>query len=347
MKNKFLLGLQKYNVFEFDEDEIIKLKVFYNHNLYVNEQYKRGKKRIKLYFIIKENNKYIRRVESVGINGDETKEEKDIISNKLIDSIKNKYGENLIIDNLELTSSELNKLTDKELDIFRYITKVINFDDLLLPIDPYYLGLWLGDGTSRVYGEITIGRQDQNVLLPYLRDLAEKLNLTIKEKKCHKDYPERFNMSNGNKGNNILNNTFKLLNLINNKHIPKIYLESSIEDRKALLAGIIDSDGATGTTYGRIDNGIKNYCWDLTLKLENLIDNVETLCKSLGMFTYRTEVKKRAVKKDGNHSEYKTYYRIKITPYNNYDIPLKIERKKICDDILDRNFLPFIKTLKN
>jgi len=78
-----------------------------------------------------------------------------------------------------------------------------------------------------------------------LRDLADKLNLNIKEKtKSDKDYPECFNMS-GNSGDNILNNTFKLENLINNKHIPKIYLESSIENRKALLAGIIDSDDGT------------------------------------------------------------------------------------------------------
>ena len=83
-----------------------------------------------------------------------------------------------------------------------------------------------------------------------------------------------------------------------------------------------------GTSYNRIKKGVKNYCWDLTLKLKNLIDDIEILCKSLGMFTYKTEVKKRAVKNDGNHSEYKTYYRIKITPYNNYDIPLKLERKK-------------------
>jgi len=73
-----------------------------------------------------------------------------------------------------------------------------------------------------------------------LRDLADKLNLNIKEKtKSDKDYPECFNMS-GNSGDNILNNTFKLENLINNKHI-----ESSIENRKALLAGIIDSDDGT------------------------------------------------------------------------------------------------------
>lgn len=132
MKNEFLLGLHKYNKFEFDEDEIIKLKVFYNHNLNVYEIFKNNTKQLRLYFIIKENSKYKKITQAIKLEGNETQEEKDIISNKLIDSIKNKYGENLIINNLELTSNELNKFTQKELDIFRYIPKVINFDDLFL-----------------------------------------------------------------------------------------------------------------------------------------------------------------------------------------------------------------------
>ena len=54
--NKFHIGLTKNteNIYEFSNDEIINLKVFYNHNLYINEQIKNKKKRIKVYFIINE-----------------------------------------------------------------------------------------------------------------------------------------------------------------------------------------------------------------------------------------------------------------------------------------------------
>ena len=40
--NKFHIGLTKNteNIYEFSNDEIINLKVFYNHNLYINEQIK-------------------------------------------------------------------------------------------------------------------------------------------------------------------------------------------------------------------------------------------------------------------------------------------------------------------
>ena len=211
----------------------------------------------------------------------------------------------------------------------------------------YYIGYWLGDGTTSIYGEVTIGLEDQKNMLPYLRYLAEKLNLTIKEKikkSLGHTKPTTFNMS-GNNGDNILNKTFKLLNLINNKHIPKVYLESSIENRKAILAGLIDSDG-TGSC--KKEKGHQNYQWDITLKLKNLVDDIEILCKSLGMLVYRTERKCRAVNKNGikgNNSEYDTYYRIRITPINNSDIPLKLERKKVCLNVEDRNYLPFIKQL--
>ena len=48
-KNKFLIGLTKKttNVYEFDKDELITLQVFYDHNLYINEQYKNKKKELK------------------------------------------------------------------------------------------------------------------------------------------------------------------------------------------------------------------------------------------------------------------------------------------------------------
>lgn len=132
-------------------------------------------------------------------------------------------------------------------------------------------------------------------------------------------------MSNGKNNFNILQETFKDLNLINNKHIPNIYLKSSIENRKALLAGIIDGDG---TASCKKDLGHKNQRWDIMLKLENLIDNIKVLCESLGMFAYKSIKKSRAKFKDGTYSEHKNYYRLYITTYNNEDITLKLERKK-------------------
>ncbi len=127
---------------------------------------------------------------------------------------------------------------------------------------------------------------------------------------------------------NPLNYWFRKLNLINNKHIPDIYLKSSINDRKKLLAGIIDSDGTSG---GKNRN---NIAWYIIQKNIKIIDGIEKLAKSLGMFTIRNEKQCRAKKKDGSYSDYITCYGITIKPYNNWNIPILLERKIInkCSD---------------
>ena len=56
------------------------------------------------------------------------------------------------------------------------------FSTKSLPIDPYYLGFWLGDGTSANPCELTIGKQDQPRVVPYLRDLARGMDLRLNER---------------------------------------------------------------------------------------------------------------------------------------------------------------------
>ena len=106
----------------------------------------------------------------------------------------------------------------------------------------------------------------------------------------------------------------------------EIYLKSSIDDRRKLLAGIIDSDGTSG---GKTRT---NRYWDIIQKNKIIIDNIECLAKSLGMFIRRTEKICRAKKKDGTYSKDILCHRITITPYNNWDLPLLLERKKIAHE---------------
>lgn len=118
---------------------------------------------------------------------------------------------------------------------------------------------------------------------------------------------------------------FHKLNLINNKHIPEIYFTAPLEVRKQLLAGLIDSDGGK-------DNPDSN-CWSFSQSLEHkrIIDDVERLAQSLGMFVRRTG-------RDGSNYSYKgkkspkPSIRLTITPYNNFDIPLIYKRKRLTRD---------------
>ena len=116
---------------------------------------------------------------------------------------------------------------------------------------------------------------------------------------------------------------FRKLNLIENKHIPDIYLKSSINDRKKLLAGIIDSDGTSG------GKSKFNNCWHITQKNKKIIDGIKILAESLGMFCNERTKKGRAKLKDGSYSKYREYHRITIIPYNNWDVPVLLKRKEI------------------
>ena len=110
--------------------------------------------------------------------------------------------------------------------------KPLNIKKSNLPLDPYILGVWLGDG-SKDCGIIT-----QSTNSPLWEEIKSR-GYEIGENLNHN--PERkgveirtiFNIR------GILNS----LGVLNNKHIPESYLLSSYEDRLDLLRGLMDTDG--------------------------------------------------------------------------------------------------------
>lgn len=122
----------------------------------------------------------------------------------------------------------------------------IEFSKQELPLDPYWMGLWLGDGTSRVPA-ITIGNKDPEIF-DWLQKWAEDNNLFIRKEKWKNKGCETWNFTSvqGKKHvptDNPAKTALRNLNLLQNKHIPDIYMKNSSENRLALLAGLIDSDG--------------------------------------------------------------------------------------------------------
>ena len=106
--------------------------------------------------------------------------------------------------------------------------KPLNLENKNLPIDPYVLGCWLGDG-SKQCGAIT--NETNNVLVEIQRR-GYSLGDDISAENRTSTYT-------------ILGIYGKLkeLNLINNKHIPNIYQRASYEQRLDLLRGLMDTDG--------------------------------------------------------------------------------------------------------
>lgn len=184
---------------------------------------------------------------------------------------------------------------------YRYrlpLTKEVDFTKKELPIDPYYLGLWLGDGSKN---DTVITTADSEII-EYLNSYAKELELEVY--KISK-YGYRIKT---NKSINILRNKLKELNVFNNKHIPEIYKYSSIEQRLELLRGLMDSDGSI------YNNGHSEFA----NKDINLIKEVKYLLDSLGI---RNSYKERIT--TCNNKEFNSY-RISI----NTNLPIfKLSRK--------------------
>jgi len=194
-----------------------------------------------------------------------------------------------------------------------------------IKVDPYFLGLWLGDGTS-VNTNITTA---DNEIINYLKEFAISNNLIYKKIKNDK-YGHAVNGNSkisGIKKCNPLRTAMGSYGLLGNKHIPEDYLNNSKEVRFALLAGLIDSDGyKTGrNTYG------------ITQVNKGLSEQIVLLTRSLGFYTTIHEYKAKMKRKDG--SIYETQcHRIEFAGEDYDKIPLKIERKKQAGFALKRRY---------
>ena len=165
-----------------------------------------------------------------------------------------------------------------------------------LPIPPYILGIWIGDGSHKnpvickPYAEVIQAWIDYGISIG--------LNYSVD------DQPTRCNgyrLTNGRnrfEKKNIFLELLKDLNLVGNKHIPDIYRTASINDRLELIAGLLDTDGFTA------QGG-----YDFLNKDENIVDAMVFLCRSVGLSAYKRECQK-GIKTTGVKG---TYYRISIS----------------------------------
>lgn len=120
-----------------------------------------------------------------------------------------------------------------------YINNKLNLKEKELPIDPYVLGLWLGDGTSD-NGKIT---QQLNA------KSWEEIQKRGYEISHNQEYRE--NVKAETKNIYGLMHQLRELGLLKNKHIPDIYQRGSFNQRLELLQGLMDADGFFDKTHQR------------------------------------------------------------------------------------------------
>lgn len=172
------------------------------------------------------------------------------------------------------------------------ITTPVDFEspsDLI--VDPYTLGLWLGDGTESD-GTITSGDRQ---IVDYLVNSNQEVRVTDKLK----------TKQSGELGQTYwrvcvhgLSTKMRSIGILGNKHIPDTYMRSSASDRLLLLKGVMDTDGYIDRNHAV-----------LTLSNKNLIEQVRELACSLGIKTSRLYSKESGYKKpDGTRVACKTAY---------------------------------------
>ena len=138
----------------------------------------------------------------------------------------------------------------------------LQYPEHTLPIDPYVLGVWLGDGGSH---GASIGCSYAD--MPAMRAQVEACGY---ETTTNPKF-QQFNVLG-------LHARLKEADLLKNKHIPERYLCASIEQRMALLQGLIDTDGDV-TKQGKVTFNNSN---------EKLVDAVLCLLHGLGVKARKT-----------------------------------------------------------
>jgi len=194
------------------------------------------------------------------------------------------------------------------------LADAIQYPTRTLPIDPYVLGAWLGDGTSSA-ATLTCSDGGSELL-----DEIERLGYSVRRAAGRIHYRiggaghSRDPRTGRYERNSSLSSTLRNLGLLGNKHVPAEYLTADIQQRTALLQGLMDTDGYVDE-IGRCEFVSTREC---------LSDAVVELAASLGL---RPVKRKKRVTLNG--IDCGPAYQVKFTPdIPVFRLPRKLARQK-------------------
>lgn len=128
-----------------------------------------------------------------------------------------------------------------------------------LSVDPYVLGAWLGDGTASNGGFTSI----DSPIWEEIEQAGYKVTHHPRHTQSHRI-------------NNLVP-SLRDLGVLNNKHIPDDYQHASVDQRLALLQGLMDTDGSVNKVSGTCEFYASN---------EAFARQVRSLVASLGMIAH-------------------------------------------------------------
>ncbi len=191
-------------------------------------------------------------------------------------------------------------------------------------IEPYFLGLYLGDGCSVNGIDITSQRKEVE---GFLYSFAARYGMKVRKATKKNNLASTYSLSNIKVSRSNPNPIIVFLDELGLtgltsafKFIPTHYKTASKCDRLELLAGLLDTD-----SYYDNNKNTYEYC----TKSEQLADDIIFLCRSLGLFCGT---------KTGKIVNGETYYRMSITGELDM-IPTKVKIRKEKPRLQKKNVL--------
>lgn len=185
----------------------------------------------------------------------------------------------------------------------------VDFPEAEVFVDPYVMGVWLGDGTR---DGTSVTKPDPEIAEAME---AEAVRLGLRSSR-------RFVESNGcfltsisgveHHKNPFLTEVRTALDEQRGKFIPQGYKVNSRAKRLALLAGLLDTDGY-----------LSNGCYEIISKWNRLAEDIAFVARSCGFAAYISD---KYVQLDG-WPEPRLYHRVIISGHVG-EIPCRIERKR-------------------
>jgi hypothetical protein len=211
----------------------------------------------------------------------------------------------------EITMKEWLKKPESFKRRSQLIRTSVEFQEKEISMDPYLMGIWIGDGSRK--SPFAIETADEEIV-EFLHEKSIEYNLSIKKHLNKESKSDGYYFSSGSKGKGLKRNRngflndLKSYNLYNceEKFIPNDYLINSSKVRKSLLAGLIDSDGYQF-----------NKSYSISTKWPHLANQIVFLCRSLG---YKSHIHEKLIKD-------KIYFNVNISG-DLSDLPIRLKRKK-------------------
>jgi DNA-directed RNA polymerase beta subunit len=262
------------------------------------------------------------------LNREEIKfEEKYFNSLEEAEEFLNKFEDDDTIDVTIEKYLTLNDRIKERLVLFK--TAGIHWEKQAVEMDPYLLGMWLGDGLSDGTGFALNYKKDFETLAYWEKWAEENGAMITKDNRYNFSVVSKLNKEAYSQGkcNRVeeapLKKYLRKYGLINNKHIPDEYIVNDRETRLKVLAGLIDTDGsvrANGREI-RICQGPLNY---------RIIENAYTLAMSLGFSCGIKEGNSQWTDKITGIKKFSTYKELTITGYRINEIPTLLPYKKLA-----------------